>query len=132
MPTVPIKWQFWGYVTPAGNADVQDWFDDLLNDEKEDIQDQLAYLQVLPPHLWKGAEFKALGEDISEIRIARGTTKKLFRLYGTFWPKGLRFCYTLLVGKEKKTKNDRHGKRESEARIKLLRSGGASVRHFKF
>ena len=132
MQTVPVKWQFWGYVTPAGNAEVQDWFDDLVDQEKDDIRDQLAYLQVLPPHLWKGPEFKAFDSDISEIRIGKGATKKLFRIYGTFWPKGVRFCYTLLIGKEKKTSNDRHGKREAEARLKLLRSGGANVREFKF
>ena len=132
MVTAPIRWQFWAYVTPAGNADVQNWFNDLLDEEKDDIRDQLAYLQVLPQHLWKGPEFKALGGEISEIRLGRGITKKFFRLYGTFWPKGVRLSYSVLIGKEKKTSNDRHGKQEAEASMRLLRNGGASVRQFEF
>lgn len=102
-----ISWRFCGYVTPAGGCDVQEWFDALLEVERDEATDVLAYLQHLPRHLWRLPDFESFDTDISEIRFKVGSLKKIYRIYGTFWPERERCSYTFLIGKNKKVNNDR-------------------------
>jgi hypothetical protein len=132
MPAEPILWTFHGYVTPAGNPTVQDWFDALEDEEKDAIRDVTTYLQLLPRHLWTKPEFESFDPELSEIRIRVSSLKKIYRIYGTFWPTGVRHSYTFLIGKNKKVDNDKQGKREATDRLKELRRGDASVEQFKF
>jgi len=127
-----ICWRFYGYVTPAGNRDVQGWFDALMEDEQDEMQDVLAYLQRLPRHLWTKPSFEQIDADISEIRFKVNALKRIYRIYGAFWPEGQRYCYTFLIGKNKKVDNDRRGKSEALDRLKRLRRMEAGVHEFKF
>jgi hypothetical protein len=115
---------------PGWGRDVQHWFDALLDDERDEAKDTLVYLQVQPRHLWNKPEFEAFDADISEVRFK--VLKKVFRIYGAFWPEGRRLSYTFLLGKNKKRSNDQDGKREAEKRLKRLRSGEANVHEFEF
>ena len=47
-----ISWRFYGYVTPGGGCDVQEWFDSLSEDERDEARDAIGYLQVQPRRLW--------------------------------------------------------------------------------
>ena len=132
MPAEQIRWTFHGYVTPAGNPTVQGWFDALEDEEKEAIRELMTYLQLLPRHLWKKPEFESFDPELSEIRIRVNSLRKIYRIYGTFWPTSMRHSYTFLIGKNKKVDNDKQGKREATDRLKELRRGDASVEQFKF
>jgi len=46
-----VSWTFYGYRTPAGGKEVQEWFDMLLEEERDEARDVLGYLQVQPIHL---------------------------------------------------------------------------------
>ncbi|MGA2134107.1 MAG: type II toxin-antitoxin system RelE/ParE family toxin [Bryobacteraceae bacterium] len=129
-----ISWAFYGYRTPSGRADVQDWFDSLPDEVKDEIRDRLAYLQKSEISGWCKPEFEHLGDSISEIRIKVSVPhlKAVYRIYGTFWPEGRRYSYTLLLGKDKKVNNDRHGKLEAIKRLKRLQQGEAIIHEFEF
>jgi hypothetical protein len=133
MPAQPIiTWVFHGYVTPAGNPTVQKWFNDLEDEEKDAVKDVLIYLRVSPRHWWTKPQFDSFDPDLSEIRITVNVLKRIYRVYGTFWPKSARYSYTFLIGKNKKVDNDRRGKREAIDRLRELRTGEASVKQFEF
>src|SRR5437879_6324538 len=104
-----VRWDFFGYQTPAEGKPVQEWYDELSQEAKNEATDVIAYLQVLPRHQWTKPEFEAFDADISEIRFKVGSLKKVYQIYGTFWPATRRYAYTFLVGKEKKIKNDKRG-----------------------
>jgi hypothetical protein len=129
-----ISWTFYGYRTPAGGPDVQEWFDGLQEEEQDEVRDRLGYLQKLPPGAWGKPIFEPLGDEISELRIKVNVPhlKAVYRIYGAFWPEGRRYSYTLLLGKDKKVDNDRRGKREAIKRLKRLRRGEATTHEFKF
>ncbi|MCC6366504.1 MAG: type II toxin-antitoxin system RelE/ParE family toxin [Bryobacterales bacterium] len=129
-----VEWSFYGYVTPANGRDVQDWFKALDTDAQDEARDVLVYLQQLPVSSWGKPEFQLLGDEISEIRFKVNTehAKGVYRIYGAFWPKGQRYSYTFLIGKEKKVKNDRHGKHEALKRLRLLAQGRSSIHEFEF
>ena len=129
-----ISWTFYGYVTPAGGPDVQDWFNSLLPEERDEATDVLAYLQRLPSHLWVKPDFDRLDHDVSEIRFKVNVlhVQKIYRIYGAFWPEKRRHSYTFLIGKDKKVDNDRRGKKDAIRRLQNLRNGRATVREFKF
>ncbi len=129
-----ISWTFYGYRTPAGRPDVQEWFDELHEEEKDEVRDRLAYLQKLAKASWGKPAFEPLGDEISEVRIKVNVPhlKAIYRIYGAFWPEGRRYCYTLLLGKDKKVDNDRRGKREAIKRLQRLRRGEATIHEFKF
>jgi hypothetical protein len=127
-------WTFYGYVTPAGSLDVQDWFMSLLPEERDEAKDVLGYLQQLPSHLWVKPDFEKLDHDISEIRFKVNVlhVQRIYRVYGAFWPEKRRHSYTFLIGKDKKVDNDRRGKNEAIKRLKELRSRKATIRKFEF
>src|SRR5262245_47361721 len=121
-----VSWSFYGYQTPAEGDPVQEWFDQLADDAKDEARDLIyAYLRVTPRHRWCLPDFEAFDADISEIRFMVSSLNKTYRIYGTFWPKTRRYSYTFLVGKEKKVKNDKRGVRLANARLKKLLNGEA-------
>lgn len=137
MPFEGVKWKFYGYVTPAGGKDVQEWFDDLPEEAKDEARDTLAYLQQLPASQWVRPEFSPLGDEIGEIRFKVNIEheQRTYRIYGTFWPEGQRHSFTFLVGKDKKVKNDKLGKKEAVKRLKKLRlprKQGGTIHEFEF
>jgi hypothetical protein len=132
-----VKWTFYGYVTPAGGKDVQEWFDGLPEEAQDEARHTLVYLQQLPPNQWSRPEFAPLGDDIAEIRFKVNVEHQqhTYRIYGTFWPEGQRHSFTFLIGKDKKVKNDKRGKKEAVKRLKKLklpRYEGGIVHEFEF
>jgi Phage derived protein Gp49-like (DUF891) len=132
MVDAKISWTFFGYVTAVGGRDVQEWFDGLLEAEKDEAHDNLVYLQSLPFHLWNRPEFSPLGGGLSEIRFKVNSLNKTFRIYGCCWPIGKRYSYTLLLGTEKKVNNPRNDIKEAKKRKKYLEEKRASVYEVKF
>jgi hypothetical protein len=131
-PVEEIRWTFFGYVTPGGGRVVQEWFDSLEDEERDEIVDSLAYLRKQPRHLWKEPGFEAFDPDISEIKVKVGALNRTHRIYGAFWPPGRRHSYTLLIGKNKKVDNDRRGKKEARKRLSKLERKEATVHEFSF
>jgi hypothetical protein len=127
-----ISWTFYGYTTPAGGQDVQEWFDGLLDEEQDEVRDVLGYLQKLRRELWKEPKFEPLDQGISEIKFKVNMLDRIYRIYGAFWPEGKRYSYTFLIGKNKKVDNDRRGKKEAVERLKKLRRKEATVHEFEF
>jgi hypothetical protein len=121
-------------MTPNRRADVQEWFNALSEDEKDEGRDVLAYLQHQPRHLWGRGGFEVLDHDISEVRFKVNVlhVQRIYRIYGAFWPERQRYSLTFLIGKDKKVDNDRKGKKEAIDRLARLRRGEATIHEFKF
>jgi hypothetical protein len=133
MPDENIVWAFYGYETPAGGRDVQDWFDGLPNEARDEALDTLGYLQVLPVRLWGLPHFEVFDADISEIRFRVGALNRWYRIYGTFGgPENRQYSYTFLLGKEKKVKKDKRGVELARERLKKLRNREARAHGFRF
>ena len=126
-----VLWTFYGYRTPAEGDPVQEWFDALNEDERDEAIDVITYLKVLPRQHWGLPKFEAFDSEISEIRFTVNSPKRIFRIYGTFWPKTHRNAYTFLVGKDKKVSNDKRGKKLATARLKKLLSREAGAHGFR-
>ena len=125
------NWQFCGFQWPNGNKPVQDWFDGLLDDAKEELRDTIRYLQHLPYHLWKKPQFDRLaGEDVTEVRF--DTATHTYRIYGYCGPKGQRQSFVFLHGNDKKIRNDPKGKSEATKRLGHIERGEAGVHGFEF
>jgi hypothetical protein len=126
------NWQFFGFQWLNGNKPVQDWFDGLPDDAKDEARDTIGYLRYLPPHLWKRPRFDPLsGEDVTEVRF--DTATNTYRIYGFFG--GLddkRQIYTFLYGADKKTRNDLKGKREASKLRRIVERKEATVHRFEF
>jgi hypothetical protein len=138
---VEVIWAFFGYETPAGGRLVQEWFDDLLPEEKDEALDTIGYLQKLPLSLWAKPEYEPLGEGLSELRFKVNVLKKIYRIYGFFWPPPPKAelpgqkrypSYTFLHGKLKKVSNDKDGQREARKRMGQIERKEARVHAFKF
>jgi hypothetical protein len=127
----PPLWTFEGFVTPAGNRIVDDWFhDELGEDERDLIRDRIYYLKDVERHLWRRPGFDKLDGDLNEIRkdVPGGGT---IRIYGYF-PSGKRHSFVLLEGRYKDKKNDKAGKRIAEDRLKQIKQGMGSTHGFNF
>jgi len=125
------NWRFFGFQWLNDNKPVQDWFDGLLDDAKEELRDTIGHLQHLPPHLWKKPQFDPLtGEDVTEVRFETAT--HFYRIYGYYGPKGQRQSFTFLLGNDKKIRNDTKGKREASKRRGYIERGEAKVHRFEF
>ena len=127
-----VEWRFYGYQTGAGGQVVQKWYNNLSQDEKDEIQDVLGYLQNLPRKSWCEPVFEAFDPDISEVKIKVNVLKRIYRIYGAFWPRGQRYVYTFLLGKFKKKKNDLRGTRLARQRLQELKIGSATIHEFEF
>ncbi len=82
-----VQWRFYGYRAASGRRKVQEWYSSLSQDEKNEIKDVLGYLQALPRISWSEPAFEAFDPDISEVKIKVNVLKRIYRIYGTFWPK---------------------------------------------
>jgi len=136
-----VVWAFFGYQTPAGGRSVQEWFDGLLSEERDEALDTLGYLQTLPLRLWGLPEYEFLGDGLSEIRFKASAANKTYRIYGFFWPpppdkpkpgEKRHPSYSFLLGKPKKVKNDKDGVKEARRRKGLVERKEATVHAFKF
>ena len=135
-----VVWAFFGYETAAGGRLVQEWFDGLLAEEKDEARDALGYLQRLPLKLWSLPRYEPLGNGLSEVRFKVNSLKRIYRVYGFFWPpspessdvKKRHPSYSLLLGKPKKVKNDKDGVKEARRRKGLVERKEAKVHTFKF
>jgi hypothetical protein len=127
-----VFWTFYGYLTPAGGKEVQEWFDALLEEEQDEARDTIAYLQSQPVQLWVKPDHFPLGDGLSEIRFKVNSLNREYRIYGFFWPKGKRFSYTFLLGRDKKVGNPKHDIAEARKRKDRIESGKASTYEFEF
>src|SRR6185437_11264802 len=119
-------WTFEGFVTAAGNRVVQDWYwNDIGDDDRDNIQDRVRYLENVPHHLWKEPYYENLG-DFGEIK--KKTPRGALRIYGL--QKGYRFVF--LHGVLKKTTNDKQGKATASGRLQKLKQKDGSTHVFKF
>lgn len=131
MALEPI-WTFYGFLSAGQNRLVQEWFDGLLHEIRDEIRDSLGYYRNVERHLWKrrGQQgFDELGgEGISEFRFK--ISGQWVRIYGDYGP--ARHQYTFLHGCEKTAKNDKVGKAVAKQRKKQLERNEASVHEFRW
>jgi hypothetical protein len=127
-----ISWRFYGYATKAEGRIIQEWFDGLSEEERDEALDTIGYLQHLRLDQWKYPRFEHLGDGLSEIRFKVASLNLTIRIYGIFWPIGERFSYTFLYGGNKKVKNDKRGKKEAYRRKGIVENGESTVHEFKF
>jgi hypothetical protein len=125
-------WTLYGFQTKAEGRVVQEWFDGLSDEEKNEARDTIGYLQHLDLSQWKLPRFEHIGDGLSEIRFKVASLNLWVRIYGSFWPPRVRRAYTLLYGGNKKVKNDRRGKKEAGRRKRLLENNEATVHEFEF
>lgn len=119
---------FLGIRDAGRSRPVQDWFDALADEARDDLTDTCGNLQVLPNHLWRRPKFDQLEDDISEI--IGWTSSEEVRIYGYF--PGKEQTYAFLNGNSKKVGNDKHGKRIAKDRLKLIRRNEARAHEFEF
>lgn len=127
----PPLWTFEGFVTPAGNRLVDDWFHHHLSESVRDfVRDRINYLKDVERHLWKRPGFDKLDGELNEIRkdIPGGGT---IRIYGYF-PPGKRHCFVFLEGRYKEQRNDKSGKRVAEDRLRQIKNGEGTTHEFDF
>jgi hypothetical protein len=129
------KWSFNGFESLAEGRPVQDWFDNLPENDWEEIVYLLLQMQNVAESLWRRPEFDPLigAGGISEIivppiRSADGET--YYRIYGYFGPN--EHEYTFLHGTDKDVKNDIEGKQIAKDRLDKIRNGEGGVRKFSF
>ena len=137
---VEWRWTFHGYKSDNDGCPVQDWFDCLPEDDRDEIASVLNYLRNITNRAWEALEeFDPLfGEGgISEIRIPQitrlehGVIQKItYRIYGYFGPGKLQ--YTFLHGTDKKERNDKHGKQIAKIRFGQIQRGNADIHRFSF
>jgi hypothetical protein len=125
-----FDWTFRGFETPVGNRPVRDWILALSEDGREELIDIVLYMRIRPPHEWAAEYFKPLEDGISEIRFR--DLDSVCRIYGYFGPTRYFQSYTLLVGAEKKVKNDRDSKQLAKSRRDQLERGEAGSHTFSF
>lgn len=101
-------WRFFAFI-PA----VQDWFDGLAVESKDEIRDTLTYIGNLESHLW-GKAFEPLDNGLSEIKVRVASLNKWIRMYGYFYPG--RHEYTITHANEKKVKNAKRDKKLARKR----------------
>jgi hypothetical protein len=122
-------WIFYGFCSSAGNRLVQEWFDGLEGEVRDEIQDSLLYYEKVERNLWRRPGFDELGgEGISEFQFK--AARKWYRIYGDYGPG--RHEYTFLHGCNKKVGNDTAGKRAARERKKQLERKEASAYEFRW
>lgn len=121
-------WGFYGYQSSQGGRPVQDWWDALSEDAKDEAKDILHYMQYVPNSQWRRPEFDQLDDGISEVRFHDAALT--YRIYGYFGPN--RRQYTFLVGTEKKKNRQRHEQKLAIDRMKQIEGGIATTHVFEF
>jgi hypothetical protein len=115
---------------------VQEWFNGLLFEAREEILSLVLHLESLPMGLWRRPEFATLegDEPLSELRpddVRCDEGIFFYRIYGL---KGYpdNNSYTFLHGTDKKAKNDIEGKRTAKWRVEQLVRKEAQTHKFDF
>lgn len=133
------RWEFFGFRSMAEGRPVQTWFNNLPEDDKDEIVDLLNFVQNVTNRLWPEWIFDPLrGEGgiseikVPEIRCIRGRRVCVitYRIYGYFGPD--KHCYTFLHGTDKDVKNDQVGKQIAGGRVDELSRGIANIHRFVF
>jgi len=130
-------WMFLGFQSPTEGQPVQSWFDNLIEEHRDEIKDRLNIMQVMPRSEWEdpdNALFDPLiGEGgISEIRFdqiicVRG--KFYYRIYGFFGPEEEE-SYNFLHAVNKRKRNDKHGKAIAKRRLEEIQNSEAGLHPF--
>jgi hypothetical protein len=135
-------WQFLGFNSDVEPCPVQEWFNGLPDEAKDEIIDLFKYLRVKTKSRWQRPTFDPLVGScgISELRPRdvrmeneEGKVEEVtYRIYGFFGP--WKHFYTLLHGTRKDVKNDEHGKEIACRRLEQIKrgSGGATYHFFRF
>lgn len=132
MADTPV-WKFFGYCTPAGSRHVQQWFDGLDEDSKDEIKDTIGYMEHLEISAWRKPEFMPIDKGLSEIRCKVAALNHHVRIYGTFAPQGNRYSYTFLLGTTaKKVRNDAASISEARRRLARLSARTVTCHEFEF
>ena len=134
-------WEFFGFRSEAEGCPVQYWFDNLGDEDREEITDLLGYIRPMTNRPWPEKVFDPLkGEGgISEIRVENircfreGKVQEVtYRIYGFFGPREYEHSYTFLHGTRKEARNDRIGKQIARGRLDEIIRGIAGVHKFEF
>jgi hypothetical protein len=129
------KWKFYGFESLLEGRPVQEWFNNLPADHKDEIVYLLLQLQSATASKWRRPEFdplKAAG-GISEIiirDIRDWAGVAYYRMYGYFGPG--EHEYTFLHAIDKDVKNDIEGKRIAKERLDKIEREEARVHEFNF
>jgi phage-related protein len=123
------NWSFLGYEAPSGNRPVQEWFDGLADEVKDEARDAIGYLQHSSIQQWSRPHFEKLEDGISEVRFRVSNVR--YRIYGYFATE-VRQSYTFLHGTHKKVSNDRKGKKTAKDRMGEIGRKEARTHKFEF
>jgi hypothetical protein len=115
---------------------VQDWFNALVLEAREEILNLVLHLERLPMGLWRRPDFDPLdGEGgISELRprdVRSAQGNVVYRIYGLKGYPDSR-SYTFLHGTDKDVKNDIEGKGFAKRRAGQLARREARTHKFDF
>ncbi len=129
------RWTFLGFESDEEGRPVQEFYNRIPDEEKDEIRYLLVYLQNATRTLWRRPEFDPLegAGGISEIivpDIRHEEGVAYYRFYGYFGP-GERE-YTFLHATNKKVRNDIHGKEIARKRLQQIERGEAGVHKFDF
>jgi len=127
---------FYGIDVNGEGRIVQDWFNGLILEAREEILNLVLHLERLPMGLWRRPDFDPLeGEGgISElrpmsVRCAEGNI--VYRIYGLRgYPDS--HSYMFLHGTDKDEKNDIEGKEHAKRRARQLARKEAHAHKFDF
>lgn len=126
----PPPCSFAGYVSEAGTRLIQEWYDGLPEEEREELQDTLNYLSNIPVTSWKRPEFDKVAAPLHEVRCKANKKNHIIRVYGVFDSKVRGRFVFLAVNVSKKTKKDADTQALALKRWSLVNQGKASTHEF--
>jgi hypothetical protein len=130
-----FRWVFLSFESPGDGRPVQEWYDHLNDDHRDEVKDRLNFLQISQRIDWDEPYFDRLigeGGIISEIRfdpIKDVTGKYYYRIYG-FFDGDEAESYNFLHVVNKKVRNDRPGKNKARERLQEVLEERASLHEF--
>lgn len=129
---MPPQVQFAGYVSEAGGCLIQDWYDGLTVEERDEIKDTLNYLVSIPITEWRRPEVDKVVSPIVEIRCKAPKLNHTIRLYGVF-DENIRARFIILHATESKKKaSDKTAQKLALKRVASVNSRKASTHEFSF
>jgi hypothetical protein len=121
---------FAGYVTEARTRIIQEWYDALPDEERDEVQDTLNYLGETPITDWRRPEFDKVRDPLREIRCKANKKNHEIRIYGVF-DSSIRGRFIMLHATEaKKKSNDTAGQDLAIKRLSLISQRKASTHEF--
>jgi hypothetical protein len=128
--------EFHGIDVRSEGRVVQEWFNGLMLEAREEILNLVLHLERLPMGLWQRPDFATLqGEEpISELRPKDVRCEEgifFYRIYGLKGYSGSN-SYTFLHGTDKEAKNDIEGKGIAKWRVEQLVRKEAQTHKFDF